>query len=67
MGVPAVNPSMLRESTMSAPGSGPACCSSSRTGQPSQVALPARPPPTSFETHMRVTVDSVSGLASSSS
>lgn len=63
-GVPAVKPSTLRDSTMSAPGFIPASRRSSRTGQPVQIALPLRLPPTSFETHMSVTIASCIGLAS---
>ena len=53
-GVPAVNPSMLRESTMSAPDCTPAIFSTSRTGTPSHLALPSSLPPTSFDTHVSV-------------
>ena len=66
-GVPAVNPSMLRESTMSAPAVGIARFNSSRIGYPSHRALPIRSPPTSFDTHVRVVTLSSSGRPISSS
>ena len=61
-GVPAVKPSVLVDSTMSAPGRTPASRSSSRTGQPVQIALPLRSPPTSLDTHISVTIASCMGL-----
>ncbi|MCY1233620.1 hypothetical protein D9M72_461700 [compost metagenome] len=64
-GVPAVQPSLLRDSTMSAPLCGPAMASSSRTGQPSHSALPMRSPPTSLETQAMVMWRSVMGFESS--
>ena len=54
-GVDAVNPSTLSESTMSASPCGDARRSTSRIGTPCQIALPTSPPPTSFDTHVRVT------------
>jgi len=65
--VDAVNPSAEVESTMSASASTPARASRSRTGSPSQRALPIRDPPTSFDTHASVTSDSCIGIASNSS
>ena len=62
-GVPAVKPSSLVESTMSAPACGPASASRSRIGKPSQRALPARSPPTSLDTQVSVAMCSTSGLA----
>ena len=43
---------------MSASGRGPASASSSAIGKPVQVALPARLPPTSLDTQVRVTIRS---------
>jgi hypothetical protein len=55
IGVPAVNPSLLRDSTMSAPAFGLAMASRFRTGQPVHSAFPTRSPPTSLDTQVRVT------------
>ena len=66
-GVPAVNPSTLRDRTMSAPDCGPARRSTSRTGTPSHVALPSSSPPTSFDTHVRVIAYSSSPMPTRSS
>ena len=65
-GVEALKPSELPESTMSASGRTPARRSTSITGTPSQVALPASVPPTSLETHVRVSTRSTSGSPSRS-
>ena len=55
IGVPAVNPSLLRDRTMSAPGLGFAMASRFRTGHPVHMALPTRSPPTSLDTQVSVT------------
>ena len=53
-GVPAVNPSALVDSRASASSCTPASSSSSDRSTPSQVALPARSPPTGLDTHVSV-------------
>ena len=49
-----MKPSTLRESTMSASGSGRASASRSAVSTPRQSALPTRSPPTGLETQLRV-------------
>ena len=62
-----MNPSTLRDSTMSASPVGFARASSSRMGRPSHFWLPTRSPPTGLDTHASVTQASTRSLASSSS
>ena len=61
VGVPTVNPSTDRLTIWSAPGSGSASSSSSRSGAPIQRALPTYGPPTWFETQVSVMSRSMSG------
>ncbi len=70
-GVPALQPSALTDSTMSASARGRAWARSSRTGKPSQLALPTRLPaiglaPTGLALQVSVLRCSTIGLASSS-
>ena len=67
MGVLADQPSADRDSSCSAAGSTPARARRSRNGTPSQTALPAYGPPTSFDTQVRVRSRSIIGIARSSS
>ena len=62
-GVVTVKPSTLVESTQSAPACGPAIASTSAIRTPCQRALPARSPPTSLETQVRVIIRSIDGIA----
>ncbi len=62
-----MNPSLLRESSMSAWGSGRAIASRSAVRTPDHSALPTRSPPTVLETHDRVTHFSTCGRASTAS
>ena len=62
-GVVTVKPSTLVDSTQSAPACGPACFSTSAIRTPCQRALPARSPPTSLETQVRVIIRSIDGMA----
>ena len=63
VGVPTVNPSTERPTIWSAPGSGSASSSSSRSGAPIHRALPMYGPPTGFETQVSVMSRSISGRA----
>ena len=64
-GVPAVQPSVLRDSTMSAPASAPPWPAAHGRANRASSALPIRSPPTSLDTQAMVTCRSVRGLASS--